>query len=374
MKLIHLSDLHIGKNVNGYAMLDDQKTIFTQILTIIQDEAPEAVLLCGDIYDKTTPSAEAMALFDWFLTELAGDGRTVLLISGNHDSAERLTVGARLMEKSRVYMAPVYTGTLQQITLQDQFGPVTFTLLPFLRPAVVRAAWPDETVESTGDAVRVALSHCPAAEPGVRQVLLCHQFVSGASSCDSEEKHIGGLEAVETELFQPFDYVALGHLHNPQKVGRETVRYCGTPLKYSFSEVHAQKSVTVVTLEEKGHIQIRTVPLHPRYDMRRLRGSFAELMEQASNDYVQLTLTDETEIPNAYNRLREKYAHIMILEYDNTRTRAQADFSHVTSEREKSELELFGELFYQQNGRAMSESQQVYMDALLRELKEGEKT
>ena len=205
-------------------------------------------------------------------------------------------------------------------------------------------------------------------------MLLCHQFVSGASSCDSEEKHIGGLEAVETDLFQPFDYVALGHLHNPQKVGRETVRYCGTPLKYSFSEAHAQKSVTVVTLEEKGKTQIRTVPLHPRYDMRRLKGSFAELMEQASDDYVQLTLTDETEIPNAYNRLREKYAHIMILEYDNTRTRAQADFSHVTSEREKSELELFGELFYQQNGRAMSESQQAYMDALLRELKEGEES
>ena len=371
MKWVHLSDLHIGKIVNGYSMLEEQRDIFEKILEIIEQEAPDAVLLSGDIYDKAAPSAEAMALLDWLLTALAAEGRAVLLISGNHDSAERLSVGARLMQKSRVYVAPVYRGELETVTLRDTWGEVDFVLLPFVKPAMVRAVFPGEEIADTDQAVRTALQGI-GADPSRRRVLLCHQFVQGAASCDSEEKHIGGLDAVGGSAFDGFDYVALGHLHNPQKVGQERIRYCGTPLKYSFSEVHSKKSVTVVTLQEKGNLQIRTVPLQPRHDLQRFRGRFEELLKMGSEDYVQLTLTDETEIPHAYHRLREKYPRIMVLDYDNTRTRTRADFSGAEKMRGKSEIQLFSELFRQQNGREMDERQTQYMEKLLRELKGGE--
>ena len=326
MKLIHLSDLHIGKRVNEFSMLEDQKYILAQILGIVKDEQPDGVILAGDIYDKAVPSAEAVQVFDYFLTELSRLGTAVFLISGNHDSAERLAFGSRLMRESRVFSAPVYDGKLTSVCLEDSWGEVWIHLLPFLKPAAVRHVYENEPADTSEEAVATALSHLNL-DPQKRNVLAAHQFVTGASLSESEELAVGGLDQIRTELFEPFDYVALGHIHSPQQVGRETIRYCGTPLKYSFSEAGQQKSVTVAELREKGNIQVRTIPLKPLHDMRRLRGTYLEVTAKSfyeqfdREDYVQITLTDEEDVPDGMQKLRVVYPNLMRLEYDNKRTR-----------------------------------------------------
>ena len=266
MKLIHLSDLHLGKRVNECSMLEDQQYILGEILRIIDSEAPDAVLIAGDVYDKSVPSAEAVTLLDDFLVQLASRRVQTCLISGNHDSAERLSFGGRLMDAAGIHIAPVYDGSLTPLTLSDEHGPVDIYLLPFLKPVQVRRFFPDEDIESYTDAMAAVL-RAANVDTARRNVLVAHQFVAGAVPCESEEFSVGGTDNVAVCVFDDFDYVALGHIHGPQKVGRETVRYCGTPLKYSFSEVSHKKSVTVVEMGEKGSVGIRTVPLVPRRDM-----------------------------------------------------------------------------------------------------------
>ena len=243
MKFIHLSDLHIGKRVNGFSMLEDQKYILDQILMIAEEEMPDGVLIAGDVYDKPVPPAEAVQVFDAFLTGLADRNLPVFVISGNHDSPERLAFGGQLMKDRRVYMAPVYDGHLEPVQLEDRYGSLLVYMLPFIKPAVVRRCCPEEGIETFEDAVRWALEHMTGHKIGEddRNILIAHQFVTGASCCDSEELSIGGLDQVSAELFDSFDYVAMGHIHGPQKVGRDTLRYSGTPLKYSFSEVNHRK-------------------------------------------------------------------------------------------------------------------------------------
>ena len=260
MRFAHLSDLHLGKRVCEFSMLEDQKYILEQILTLLDAHPVDGVLLAGDLYDKPVPPAEAVRLLDWFLTQLAARGLPVFAISGNHDSADRVAFGAALLETSRVYVSPVFSGAPQPICLADEHGPVDVYLLPFLKPASVRHVWPDEPIESYNDALACVLRHCPV-DPARRSVLVAHQFVAGAAACESEEPSVGGLDCVDAALFDAFDYVALGHLHSPQKVGRDTLRYCGTPLKYSFSEAHQHKSITFVDLGEKGCVDISTAPL-----------------------------------------------------------------------------------------------------------------
>ena len=330
MKFIHLSDLHIGKRVNGFSMLEDQKYILDQILMIAEEEMPDGVLIAGDIYDKPVPPAEAVQVFDAFLTGLADRNLPVFVISGNHDSPERLAFGGQLMKDRRVYMAPVYDGHLEPVQLEDRYGSLRVYMLPFIKPAVVRRCCPEEGIETFEDAVRWALEHMAEHKKGEdgRNILIAHQFVTGASCCDSEELSIGGLDQVSAELFDSFDYVAMGHIHGPQKVGRDTLRYSGTPLKYSFSEVNHRKSVTVVELLEKGNVTVNTRPLRPLHDMRELRGSYEELtsrdfyMGTAVDDYLHITLTDEEDILDAIGKLRSIYPNVMKLDYDNQRTRS----------------------------------------------------
>lgn len=315
MKFIHLSDLHIGKRVNGFSMLEDQKYILDQILMIAEEEMPDGVLIAGDIYDKPVPPAEAVQVFDAFLTGLADRNLPVFVISGNHDSPERLAFGGQLMKDRRVYMAPVYDGHLEPVQLEDRYGSLRVYMLPFIKPAVVRRCCPEEGIETFEDAVRWALEHMAEHKKGEdgRNILIAHQFVTGASCCDSEELSIGGLDQVSAELFDSFDYVAMGHIHGPQKVGRDTLRYSGTPLKYSFSEVNHRKSVTVVELLEKGNVTVNTRPLRPLHDMRELRGSYEELTSRdfyqgtAVDDYLHITLTDEEDILDAIGKLRSIY-------------------------------------------------------------------
>ena len=330
MKFLHISDLHLGKRINEFSMIEDQKYMLNQILAAADRVSAEAVLIAGDIYDKPVPSAEAVQLFDGFLTGLADRGVTVLAVSGNHDSPERIAFGARLMQGRGVYMSPVYNGEAEEITLRDEYGEIHVFLLPFVKPAVVRHVLEREGAaeapESYQEAVETAVNRM-AADPEKRNVLVAHQFVTGAGRCDSEEVAVGGLDNVDAEVFERFDYVALGHIHSPQSVGRETVRYCGTPLKYSFSEAEQEKSVTVLEMGEKGKIMLSTEPLLPLRDMRKIRGTYAEVMsktfyrETDTEDYLQITLTDEEDIPDGLQRLRTVYPNLMRLVYDNSRTR-----------------------------------------------------
>ena len=369
MKLIHLSDLHIGKRLGEVSLLEEQAYILQQILAIMDAEAADGVLICGDVYDKSVPSAEAVALFDDFLCGLAKRQKPVFIISGNHDSPERLSFGGRLMTGAGIYVSPVYAGSVTPITLTDRHGPVNVWLLPFLKPAQVRRFFPEESIESYNDALATALSHM-ALEEKARNVLLTHQFVTGASVCDSEELSVGGSENVDASLFDGFDYVALGHIHGPQNIGSSRIRYCGTPLKYSFSEEHHHKSVTVVQLEEKGSLRLETVPLIPRRELRSLRGSFAQLTEpgQGCEDYMHLILTDEEDVPEAVGKLRTLYPNLLKLSYDNTRTRADQTVGMAEDVQQKSPLTLFGELYEKQNNQPLSAQQSEYLQGLVEEI------
>ena len=371
MRFLHLSDLHLGKRVCEFSMLDDQRYILEQILSLLDSKPVDGVLLAGDLYDKPVPPAEAVRLLDWFLTQLAERRLPVFAISGNHDSADRIAFGSALLQNSRVYVSPVFSGAPVPIPLTDEYGTLDVYLLPFLKPAMVRHVWPDEPVESYNDALACVLRHCPP-DPAHRSVLVAHQFAAGAACCESEEVSVGGVDSVDANLFDAFDYVALGHLHSPQKVGRDAVRYCGTPLKYSFSEVKQMKSITVVELKEKGQSpQIRTVPVTPLHDMREIKGSYEELtfrknyMNTPVNDYLHITLTDEEDIPDAISRLRSIYPNIMRLDYDNIRTRNSGSLEIGEAVVERTPLELFEDFYEQQNHKPMSEEQKQFVGGLI---------
>ena len=369
MKLIHLSDLHLGKRVNEFSMLEDQAYILEQILTLVREEAPQAVLIAGDVYDRPLPGADAVELCDDFLVRLAGLGPEIFLISGNHDSAERLAFGGRLMEKSGVHLAPVYTGRVEPYTLTDQYGPVDIYLLPFIKPAHVRHTLGLEP-ESYTQALEMAISQMPL-RPGVRRVLAAHQFVTGAQRSDSEEVSVGGLDNVDASVFAPFTYPALGHIHRPQNLAGGRVRYCGSPLKYSFSEAGHPKSLTVAELGEGDSLTIRTLPLTPRRDMVELRGRYQELMRRDfyqnttwREDYLHITLTDEEDVPGALTGLRTVYRNLMRLDYDNARTRARAEITAPGPDT-RSPLQLLEDFYRLQNNTPLSEEQRAYAQALI---------
>lgn len=374
MKIVHLSDLHLGKWVNGFSMLEDQKYILDQILSVIESEQPEAVLISGDIYDRSVPPAEAVQLFDGFLVGLAERGTEVFIISGNHDSAERLAFGGRLMEGSGVHFSPVYDGNVQSVLFTDAWGEVMIYMLPFVKPAHVRR-WLGTETGSCTEAVAAAISRMEI-DPQRRNVLMTHQFVTGAERSESEDVSVGGTDNVDASVFFPFDYVALGHIHGPQFVERETIRYCGTPLKYSFSEKDHKKSVTVAELRKKGNIILHTVPLTPLHDLREIRGSYEELTLRKNyertdvDDYIHAILTDEEDVPDAAARLRLIYPNLMKLDYDNTRTRTSAYITEGAALRPRSERELFAEFYEKRNGRPMNEEQEKMVSVLLDEIRE----
>ncbi len=376
MKFLHLADLHLGKRVNGFSMLEDQAHILRQILAILDGEQPDGVLIAGDVYDKSVPSVEAVGLLDGFLTELRTRGVPVLLISGNHDSPERLAFGGRVMDSCGIHISPVYNGALAPVTLHDTFGPVHVWLLPFVKPAHVRRWFPDADIESYTDAMAEAVAHMDI-DTAARNVLVTHQFVTGGARSGSEELSVGGTDNVDSGVFAPFDYVALGHLHGAQHIGRETIRYAGSPLKYSFSEARQHKSVTVVTLGEKGDVQVRTVALTPLRELREIRGSYDELTARSfyehttyRSDYLHLILTDEQDVFDAMSRLRTIYPYLMTLDYDNARTRAAGGMSVPAETERRTPLELFEALYQRQNHRPMSEVQRAYIAQLMEQIME----
>lgn len=384
MRFVHLSDLHLGKRVNGFSMIEDQEYILNEILTVIDREQPDGVLIAGDLYDRPVPSGEAVRLCDDFLWKLSERKLQVFVISGNHDSPERIAFGSRLMGKSGIHIAPVYDGTVNPVTLADEFGPVQIFMLPFVKPSHVGACFPEEEIHSYTDAVRTAVGHMEK-EPGVRRILVTHQFVTGAERSDSEELSLGGTDNVDVSVFEGFDYVALGHIHRPQNMKEGRIRYCGTPLKYSFSEAGHEKSVTVVELGEKADrdgcadVQIRTVFLHPKRDMIELRGSYEEVTLKRfyentgwQEDYVHITLTDEEDIPDGAARLRTIYHNLMKLSYDNRRTQGGSQLLEPADIEEKSPMKLFSDFYEQQNNQEMSEEQKAFLEALMKQVWEEE--
>lgn len=374
---MHLADLHLGKRVNGFSMMEDQEYLLNRILEIMEEEQPDGLLIAGDVYDKTIPPAEAVRLMDDFLTAVAAKHVPVFLISGNHDSAERVAFGHQLMQGSGIWISPVYDGTIRHHTLEDRWGEVNIYLIPFLRPSVVRSFFPDVEIEDYTEALRTIIENLQV-DTSRRNVVLAHQFVTAAGAlpetCDSEQLSVGGLDRVDGSVFSPFDYTALGHLHGPQRVGNETIRYAGSPLKYSFSELHQKKSVTVAELRAKGETEIRQIPLQPRREMIELRGTFEEILEEArkkgelQTDYYHMILTDETDVVDALSRLREYYPNIMLLDYDNRRTRSQKEVEQLDRVEERTPGELFAALYEQQNGQEMDSDRKEYLDGLIREI------
>ena len=378
MKFLHLSDLHLGKRVHNFSMIDDQRYILEQILDIADEEGITGVIIAGDVYDKPVPSAEAVALFDEFLVQLAKKNLYVFVISGNHDSAERIAFGGKLMRHSRVYMSPVYNGEIEPVTLEDEFGKINVFLLPFVKPVQVRHFCNEEEIRDYTEAVRCVIGHMDVKNEE-RNILVCHQFVTGAARCESEEISVGGLDNVDASVFSPFDYVALGHIHGPQNIGGERIRYCGTPLKYSFSEANHQKSVTVVKLGEKGELYIETRPLKPMRDMIKVKGFFEEITDKVfyekmdAESYVQITLLDEQDIPNAFGKLATIYPNLMQMRYENKRT---MDNANVFSEGEGLNMApevLFSQFYETMNNQPMTKEQSEYMTDMIEKIWEDKK-
>ena len=368
MKLLHLSDLHLGKKLNEASLLEDQRHILRQILRLMDQHRPDGVLIAGDVYDRAVPSAEAVALLDWFFTELSARNTVTVVISGNHDSAERLAFGSRLFTASRIHLSPVYDAAhadIAPVRLTDAHGPVDVWPLPFIKPAHVRSALPDADPQTYTEALAAVVGTL-ALDPAARNVLLCHQFITGGQRSDSEDVPLGGLDNVDASVFDAFDYVALGHLHRPQRVKRDTVRYCGSPLKYSFSEADDRKSVTLVELRQKGDITLQALPLEPLHDLRRLRGAYQELtlrknyLNTAREDYLAITLTDEYDEPDALSKLQSIYPNLLQLEYDNARTSHNRQIDAAQGPERHTPVEWLADFYRLQNNQPMDEAQQRY--------------
>ncbi len=375
MKFLHLSDLHLGKKVNEISMLENQKHILKQIISIIEKENIDCVLIAGDVYDKTVPSTEAVRLFDDFLSEMSQRSIKAIVISGNHDSAERIAFGGRLMNKSGVNMSPVYNGDGASVCLSDEFGEIYVYMLPFIKPSNVRAFYEDE-ISSYTDALSVAINKMNI-DTSKRNIIVTHQFVTGASRTDSEEISVGGTDNVSASVFEGFDYTALGHIHRAQSCGKDTIRYCGTPLKYSFSEAKDKKTATLFEIKEKGNYSISEIPLIPLHDMHEIKGTYEELTlksfyENTSyrGDYLHITLTDEEDIPEAMGKLRAIYHNLMKLDYDNTRTRTQNIIENSQDSEHKSPEEFFVEFYTLQNGQAPTEEQMTLINKLIEKIGE----
>ncbi|MBQ6150802.1 MAG: exonuclease SbcCD subunit D [Mogibacterium sp.] len=378
MRIIHLSDLHLGKRVNDFSMIEDQKFILERILDIIDEEKPQAVLIAGDVYDKPLPPAEAVRLFDDFISRLSEIDTEVFIISGNHDSAERLSFGSQIMDRQGIHFAGGYDGSTRCFSLEDEYGSVSFYMLPFIKPVHVRQAFTDDEkaaqIATFTDAVAYAIEKM-GIDKNERNVLIAHQFCTGAERSESEDISVGGLDNVDVSVFSTFDYTALGHLHGPQTPVADRIRYCGSPLKYSFSEAEQNKSVTIIELGEKKdgmcRAHLRTSELIPLRDMKVLKGKFIELTDKnyykqiETNDYIRIILTDEEDVIGALGSLRSIYPNIMRLEYDNTRTRASAIVPDAEGNDSRTPLEIFAGLYEAQNGKPMDEEQSGLVSSLI---------
>jgi len=375
MKILHISDLHLGKKVNGADMLEDQRYILAKIIGIAESEKVSAVIIAGDVYDKHNPTPGAVKLLDEFLTSFSGKGIEVFLISGNHDEAERLSFGSRLMEQSGVHIYSRFDGKIRKYTAQDEYGSLKIHLLPYVYPEMVKMFMPDKKINSYESAVYEILSQTQINE-NERNILVTHQFITSGGKepqqSDSETRLcVGGTFNIDASLFDAFDYVALGHIHSSQKIGRDTVRYCGTPLKYSASEMKQIKSVTIVDIRGKGEVVTDTIPLSPMRDMREVRGTLAQLTApgtEVTEDFIHIVLTDEDEQYNAADKLAVYYPNYMTIRVENSKTSAASlaqDISETIAR--KTPEELFEEFYLIQNGVEITDEKRKIMNDIFNE-------
>jgi len=380
MKFLHLSDLHIGKVVNRYPMLAEQRHVFEQVIGYVKTERPSAVIIAGDVYDRAIPGVEAVRLFDDFLTELARENVAVMIVSGNHDSPERMSYASRLLSDRKLFLCGSFDGALDKLTLADEYGDVNFWLLPFIKPLSIRGFFDGEEVESYGAALSAILENADI-DYAARNVLVSHQYYTkagiAATRSESELNPVGGLDAIDAGLVERFDYVALGHLHGAQSVGLPHIRYAGSPIKYSFSEWRQEKSVSLVELGEKGKLDITPLPLTPIHDMREIKGEIDKLMDGGDaidkDDYLRVILTDEGEIIDPMGKLRSVYPNVMCLDFDNSRTRidisavagASADAIGTEKTERLSPYDLFTEFFLDTQGATMTDEQAAIVRGLL---------
>lgn len=377
MKILHISDLHLGKRVKEFSMLNDQKYILEQILKTADSENPDCIVIAGDIYDKSIPPAEAVSIFDDFICKIAERKIPAFIISGNHDSPERIAFGGRLMPASGIHIAPVYNGRITPIELSDQYGIVRFYMIPFIRPADVRHIYPDLKIDSYTEALRNIIEELEI-DHSFRNVLITHQFVSGASSLSSEEFLVGGTEIVESSVFADFDYTALGHIHRAQTAGSPKIRYCGSQLAYHIDEADKEKTVTIAELRKKGELEIRTVPLVPKRAVHVYKGLYSQLTDKSfyekccTDDYVYLVLTDEEDIPDAIHKLRKVYPNIFGLLYDNSRTNKKSVIRSEIKNESLPPAEIFSRFYEEQCGHSMTGEQQEFVRSLIKEVWEKE--
>lgn len=387
MKVLHVSDLHIGKRVNGMSMLDDQRYILRQILDIAEKRQVSVLLIAGDVYDKASPSAEAVTVFDAFLTDAVAAGLRVLAIPGNHDSAERIAYAQGLLEKQGVCLPPVYAGEVERVELEDEHGPVEFWLLPFLKPGDVRRFFPDEEIgDDYSAALRAVLGAC-AIDQGKRNVVLSHQLVTAYGTAPDradDEIKLGGLDNVDVSVYDAFDYVALGHVHCPQRVGRDTVRYSGSPLKYSFSEARYDKSAALIELGEKKPgddvgecVSFELIPLVPLHDVREVRGTLADVLAMgtaydASQDYLHVTLSDEHPQLDAMAKIHEVFPNAMMLDYDNVTVLIDRPQTQLTADPDSMDtLDLFGAFYESQVGNSLDDEQRGFARKLVAKVEDS---
>lgn len=374
MRLLHLSDLHLGRRLCETDLYQDQKYILARILDIALAEKVQGVLVAGDVYDRGVPALGAVDLWDDFLTALHGHDLPVWVISGNHDSPERLAFGGRLLGRSGVHLASVFAGRLERFDTRDEHGPLTIWALPFVRPAAVRAFFPQEKIESYTDAV-AALVRAAAPDPAGRNILIAHQFVTAGAAAPaasgSEQLTLGTLDNVDAAVFDPFDYVALGHIHAAQSVGRDVIRYCGSPLAYSAGEAPGEKTVTVVDLGPKGRVETKQLPLSPLHPLRRIQGPLEALLQHAgpSEDYICARLTDETPPLEPAARLRSVYPNLIRLELTPP-GQPRPDAPALERLAKRTPRQLFEEFCEAVHGRALNEQERAFLDEVLGE--EGE--
>ena len=394
MKFAHISDLHLGMRIYDRKIAEDQRFILGEILNVLKNEKPDGVLISGDIYDRPVPPEESVDMFGSFLSGIHSMNMDIYMISGNHDSPERIDFGTQLLESAGVYVAGKFDGTLHKVTKKDEFGEIDIFLMPYIKPAFVKnlmlKSTASEVIPGTRTSHGVRNEKCDAENMGGdsgsvkldyetavrmvlatnppdrkrRNVILAHQLVFGATRMDSEEILVGYVDAISDSVFDDFDYVALGHLHKRQRIKRDEQLYCGSPLKYSFKEEKNKKSVTFVQMGHKGEVEIYTVPLKPLRDMRNMRGSFEELEKGESEDFMRAVLTDETPVPYAFNRLRVKYPNLLKLEYEHT-----ADFAGMVKSdlalKVKSPRELFEEFFEKCTGRGLDEEERGILEDVM---------
>lgn len=373
MKLAHISDLHLGKTLYNYSLIEDQEYILEQIVGILVEKKVEVLMIAGDVFDKNVAPEAGLKVFRKFLNRLVESKIKVLIISGNHDSAERLTFGGEFMTEKGIFFSNVYDGKIEPVSFEDEYGPVNFYLLPFIKPQIVNHYIEGNEIDTYEEAVQFAVKNMNI-NTSERNVILAHQNILSAKRCESEENIIGGLDAVSDAVFKDFDYTALGHIHSQQKIGKNNVFFCGTPLKYSVSEFDQEKKMPIISLAEKGKLDIEMIPLIPKRDLRKITGTLDEILTSAKNDpnnhedFIDITLTNEDEVMDAMASLRTVYPNVLKLSYDNKASRAAENVEKFSGVNEKKPLEIFEAFYQSRRGTEMNDEQKNYIQALIEKI------